>query len=103
MTGTAGRRVAVLKVASGQLSVTAAAVEHGFSRRHLHRLLAAYRAGGLDALKPRSRAPRTEPVQHTGDRPDPDGRTAPAFRVPSTSMIRWILRHACRDSGETYV
>ena len=50
-------RVAVLKVASGQLSVTASAVEHGFSRRHLHRLLAAYKEGGLEALEPRSRRP----------------------------------------------
>ena len=31
------------KVVSKQLSVTAAAAEYGFSRRHLHRLLARYR------------------------------------------------------------
>src|SRR5690348_7895898 len=52
-------RVAVLKVASGASSVTAAAAEYGFSRRHLHRLLVRYREGGLDALEPRSRRPRT--------------------------------------------
>jgi transposase InsO family protein len=56
-------RVAVLKAVSGQLSVTAAAAEYGFSRRHLHRLLARYREGGLDALEPRSRAPRTHPAR----------------------------------------
>jgi transposase InsO family protein len=54
-------RVAVLQVVSQQLSVTAAAAEYGFSRRHLHRLLTAYREGGLDALEPRSRRPRTNP------------------------------------------
>jgi transposase InsO family protein len=54
-------RVAVLKVVSDQLSATDAAAEYGFSRRHLHRLLARYREGGLDALEPRSRRPRTSP------------------------------------------
>jgi transposase InsO family protein len=52
-------RVAVLQVVSQQRSVTAAAAEYGFSRRHLHRLLVAYREGGLDALEPRSRRPKT--------------------------------------------
>jgi transposase InsO family protein len=56
-------RVAVLKVASGAFSVTAVAAEYGYSRRHLHRLLARYREGGLDALEPRSRAPRTNPAR----------------------------------------
>jgi transposase InsO family protein len=55
-------RVAVLKVASGQSTVTEAAAESGFSRRHLHRLLARYRQGGLDALEPRSRRPNTTPI-----------------------------------------
>jgi transposase len=55
-------RVAVLQVVSEQLSVTAAAVEYGFSRRHLHRLLARYRDGGLDALEPRSRRPNRTPI-----------------------------------------
>jgi hypothetical protein len=35
-------RVAVLKVVSAQLSVTAAAAEYGISRGHLHRLLRRY-------------------------------------------------------------
>jgi transposase len=50
-------RVAVLKVTTGQLSVTQAAVEYGYSRRHLHRLLTRYAQGGLDTLEPRSRRP----------------------------------------------
>ena len=54
-------RVAALKVVSAQLSVTAAAVECGISRGHLHRLLRRYRANGLDDLEPRSRRPHTNP------------------------------------------
>lgn len=55
-------RVAVLQVVSKQLTVTAAAAEYGYSRRHLHRLLARYREGGLDALEPRSRRPKSTPI-----------------------------------------
>ncbi|MFE4948718.1 IS481 family transposase [Leifsonia sp. NPDC056665] len=54
-------RVAVLKVVSEQLTVSAAAAEFGMSRQHLHRLLTRYREGGLDAVEPRSRAPHTSP------------------------------------------
>ncbi|MBB2975169.1 transposase InsO family protein [Microbacterium endophyticum] len=50
-------RVVVLKIIAGQLTVTDAAIEYGISRRHLHRLLA--RDGGLDAVEPRSRRPKT--------------------------------------------
>ena len=60
-------RVAVLKVISKQLSVTAAAAEYGYSRQHLHRLIARYRAGGLDAVEPRSRRPLSNP-QATEDK-----------------------------------
>jgi hypothetical protein len=38
----------------GLRPVTAAAAEYAFSRRHLHRLLAAYRQDGLDVLEPRT-------------------------------------------------
>jgi transposase InsO family protein len=55
-------RVAVLQIVAKQLSVTAAAAEYGISRRHLHRLLDRYREGGLDALEPRSRRPKTTPI-----------------------------------------
>ena len=55
-------RVAVLQIVSQRLTVTAAAAEYGISRRHLHRLLARYREGGLDALGPRSRRPKTTPI-----------------------------------------
>src|SRR5919106_5794532 len=54
-------RVAVLKVFSKQLSVTAAAAQYGMSRGHLQRLLRRYRDGGLDALGPRSRRPLSNP------------------------------------------
>ena len=52
-------RVAVLKVITKELSVTAAAAKYGYSRQHLHRLLARYHQGGIEALEPRSRAPHT--------------------------------------------
>jgi len=54
-------RVAVLKVVSAQSSVTAAALESGISRGHLHRLLRRYREDGLEAVDQRSRRPRTSP------------------------------------------
>ena len=60
-------RVAVLKVISKELSVTAAAAEYGYSRQHLHRLVARYKAGGLDAVEPRSRRPKSNP-QATEDK-----------------------------------
>lgn len=105
-------RVAVLEVVSNQLSVTQAAAEYGFSRRHLHRLLARYRQGGLDALEPRSRRPKSSPratpteirdriiqlrVQLTADGSDAGPVTIAwhlqreALREPSTSTIRRIL------------
>ena len=55
-------RVAVLKVVTKELSVTAAATRYGYSRQHLHRLLARYRTGGLEAVDPRSRRPTTNPA-----------------------------------------
>jgi transposase InsO family protein len=55
-------RVAVLKVITQELSVTAAAAEYGYSRRHLHRLLVRYRTGGLESVEPRSRRPHSNPV-----------------------------------------
>ena len=108
-------RVAVLKVVSGQLSVTAAATECRISRGHLHRLLRRYREEGLDALGPRSRRPRTSPQATTGPVRDRivslrTGLTArgldagPAtiawhlgregLPVPSTSTIRRVLHAA---------
>ena len=58
-------RVAVLKVVSAQLSVTAAAAESGISRGHLHRLLRRYRDDGMEAVEPRSRRPRSSPQRTT--------------------------------------
>lgn len=54
-------RVVVLKVVAKQLTVTQAAAEYGLSRMQIYRLLARYRDGGLDAVEPRSRRPRTNP------------------------------------------
>ena len=115
MPGMSRARVAVLQVVSNQLSVTAAAAEYRFSRRHLHRLLARYREEGLEALEPRSRRPRTIPiatpqdvrervielrVQLTADGLDAGPVTIAwhlereGLRVLSTSTIRRILNQA---------
>jgi transposase InsO family protein len=108
-------RVAVLQIVSKQLTVTAAAAEYGISRRHLHRLLARYREGGLDALEPRSRRPKTTPIatpaqargrvvelraRLTADGLDAGPETIrwhlqrEGLAVPSTSTIRRILHAA---------
>jgi transposase InsO family protein len=108
-------RVAVLQVVSNQLSVTAAAAEYGISRRHLHRLLVRYRDGGLHALEPRSRRPKTTPIatpetvrervielrlRLTADGLDAGPVTIAwhlereGLRVLSTSTIRRILHQA---------
>jgi transposase len=108
-------RVAVLQVVSDQLSVTAAAAEYGFSRRHLHRLLARYREGGLQALEPQSRRPKTTPIATSEDirgrvielrrQLTADGLDAGPVTIawhleqeklsaPSTSTIRRILHQA---------
>jgi len=74
-------RVAVMKIVSKQLTVSAAAAEYGFSRRHLHRLLARYRAPagpvnlddpphparrGTDHLGTAQAAPGSAPQSSTG-------------------------------------
>jgi transposase InsO family protein len=108
-------RVAVLKVVSSQLSVTAAAAEYGISRGHLHRLLRRYRDDGIEAVDPRSRRPRTNPGRTTDHvrerivalRTELAGRGLDAgpvtiawhlgrerLAVPSTSTIRRILHAA---------
>ena len=108
-------RVAVLQVVSQQLSVTEAAAEYGFSRRHLHRLVIRYREGGLEGLEPRSRRPRTNPAQTSEAVRDriialrgqltADGLDAgpvtiawhleqAGLRAPSTSTIRRIMHQA---------
>ena len=95
-------RVAVLKVVSKQLSVTAAAAAYGMSRQHLHRLLHRYRDGGLEALEPRSRRPRTNP----GRAPDAVRARIVALRTELTGRgldagpvtIAW---HLGREGGPT--
>jgi transposase InsO family protein len=108
-------RVAVLKAVSTKASISEVAAEFGFSRRQLTRLLAAYREGGLDALEPRSRRPRSNPKatpvevrarvielrrQLTADGLDAGPETIrwhlqrESLRVLSTSTIRRILHQA---------
>ena len=108
-------RVAVLKVVSGRLSVTAAAAECGIGRQHLHRLLRRYREGGLEAVEPRSRRPSGSPqrtpeavrertvalrTELTAQGLDAGPLTIAwhlereGLRVPSTSTIRRVLHAA---------
>ena len=54
-------QVIVLSVLHDGLTPLQAALRFGMSRRHVHRLLLAYRAGGLEALEPKSRRPRSNP------------------------------------------
>jgi transposase InsO family protein len=114
-------RVAVLQIVSKQLTVTAAAAEFGISRRHLHRLLLRYQEGGLDALEPRSRRPKTTPIatpetvrqrvielraQLTADGLDAGPETIrwhlerEGMGAPSTSTIRRVLHEAGLISPE---
>ncbi|WP_029145761.1 helix-turn-helix domain-containing protein, partial [Microbacterium luticocti] len=58
-------RVVVLKIVARELTVTEAADAYQMSRRHIHRLLARYREGGIDAVEPRSRAPLSSPQRVT--------------------------------------
>ena len=100
-----------------ELTVTAAADQYCYSRQHLHRLLARYRAGGLDAVEPQSRRPRSNPratepavreeiidlrLRLTKDGLDAGpvtiawhltqpGHTLAGHTAPSTSTIRRIL------------
>ncbi|MFK4762843.1 IS481 family transposase [Microbacterium sp. ZW T5_45] len=105
----------VLKIIAGELSVTAAASEYGVSRQYLHKLLARYRAEGLDGLDARSRAPLTRPhaiTDRVRDRIVQLRRTLTAagtdagpvtiawhlrqegLTAPSTSTIRRVLHTA---------
>lgn len=108
-------RVVVLKIVSGQLTVSAAAAEYGLSRQYLHKLLARYRQDGLEGLEPRSRAPLTSPHATTeqvrervvelrqaltaagtdaGPLTIAWHLTHEGLRAPSTSTIRRILHTA---------
>lgn len=54
-------QVIVLSVLHDGLTPTQAALRFGVSRRHIHRLLARFKVGGLEALEPRSRRPNHNP------------------------------------------
>jgi hypothetical protein len=76
----------VLQVVSHRLSVTCAAAQYGLSRRHLHRLLARYRTGGLEAVDRwnhtvirRSRSTGGHASRYCGRRRRP---RQPASRIP---------------------
>src|SRR5487761_2340593 len=52
-------QVIILSVLHDGLTPTQAGLRFGMSRRQIHRLLARYRQGGLEALEPRSRRPKS--------------------------------------------
>ncbi|WP_182049956.1 IS481 family transposase [Changpingibacter yushuensis] len=54
-------RVIILSIAEGGLSVAEAATRFNVSQRWIYTLLARYKAGGIDAVDPRSRRPHTNP------------------------------------------
>lgn len=54
-------QVIVLSVLHDGLTPTQAALRFGVSRRHIHRHLARFKVGGLEALEPRSRRPNHNP------------------------------------------
>ena len=108
-------RVVVAKIVAKQLTVSQAAAEYGMSRQHLHKLLARYRIGGLGAVDPRPRRPRsnaaaTSPAvrdrivelrRQLAARGLDAGPVTIAWhleqerlRVPSTSTIRRVLHAA---------
>lgn len=53
------RRVVVLQIVSGGMSVATAARRYGYSRQHVHKLLKAYNESGLAGLEGRSRRPNS--------------------------------------------
>ena len=54
-------QVIILSLLHEGLTPTQAGLRFGVSRRYVHYLLARYRQGGLDALQPRSRRPKSNP------------------------------------------
>jgi len=52
-------RVIVLSVVNGSLTPSQAASRYGVTRQWVHVLLARYREGGIEAVEPRSRKPRS--------------------------------------------
>ncbi len=115
--------VMVLAVVEGGLSVADAAVRFKVSKRWLRVLLARYREHGIEAVAPRSRAPRTSPTRvvdttramilkwrddlisaglDAGAESILDRMTASALTVPSRATIHRILTHADRVTPEPH-
>lgn len=90
-------RVIVLSVVEQGLSASQAAAKFGVSRQWVHRLLARYRDGGLDAVEARSRRPRANPRRT----PDPVRARIVELRADllrrgldaGAATIAWHLQH----------
>ena len=108
-------QVAVLQILAGELSISEAARRYDINRQHLHRLLTRYKDGGLEALEPASRRPKSNPnttsapvrerivelrrtLTAAGHDAGPVTITwhleQEAIRPPSTSTIRRVLHNA---------
>ncbi len=61
------RQVIVLSILHDGLTPTQAGLRFGMSRRHIHRLLARYKAGGLEALEPSNKRPHHNPRALSGE------------------------------------
>jgi len=83
----AKNRVIVLSIIESGLRPADAARRYGVSRRWVEILLARYRTGGLDALEPRSRAPRHHP------------NATPADLVTRVLELRHELATTGQDAG----
>jgi transposase InsO family protein/transposase-like protein len=88
-----------IALASDELNVSAFCREHGISREAFYVWRRRYLAGGLDALEPRSRAPRTSPQRISADMED----AVVALRKELTELgvdagpgtIQWHLGRRC--------
>lgn len=102
-------KVAVLKVVTKELSVTAAAARYGYSRQHLHRLLARYHEAGLEAVEPRSRRPDSNSNATTDPTPSSPpaatGATNKEARADGPGFLSHKSRlrcHRCLDSSQRW-
>lgn len=83
-------KVMVLAVVEGGLSVADAARRFGVSRQWLHRLVARYRGGGIEALTPGSRAPHVSP-----------GRVSLEVRAAIVAMRDELVAHGWDAGAES--
>ena len=106
MPGATKNEVIVLSVVEGGLSVSEAARRFAVSRRWVHVLLARYRARGIEAVAPRSRAPVHSPDANldpnTPSSPDAT-TTRKRNKAPpeGRAKLRRMSLHTCERCPDT--